>query len=192
MKRYGELILNAYEIEELIQAFTEQTEMEVDSLTNKEGDVCGASWRHLGCEVTLLVPEKIEDELDFLIGIYSNSIEEIKERNTALIEKLFLPWELHLPLYIVVDDCKETSEDIVESMNSQVWLKSLVRIIAEELMDTVGAWIPANKELFFLLDTWDYDVELQKHEEVVDADVSDFFNVVETRYLKSNYHIHFM
>lgn len=192
MKRSGELMLNAYEIGELIQAFNEQTKVEVDSLTNDEGEICGACWKQLGCEVSLLVPEKIEKRLDFLEGTNPLTMEEIIDKNTALIEKLFLPWELHLPLYVVVDDGGPDEVNTEESIAVEAWLKSLVRIISEELMSTVGAWIPADKKLAFAVDTWDYDVKLHKHDEVYDADVSDFFSVVGMRALGTSYYSYYI
>lgn len=187
MKRHGEAILSLNEIHEFVELMEEESNLNIHRILNDDGIVVGCSWEQFGCYITLLVPGELENEAEFFKDCDVKYEQEIAPKSKALVQKLFVPWELHLPIYIFVDYNDEGYSD-ESKLEIEAWVKSFVRIIAEELMNHVGGWVPANKELIFSTDTWDYDVLMQPFIDVSEINLVDFKDLIERRVLGSKHY----
>lgn len=149
MKRHGEIVLNLYEFEELYWLLETYSELEVKPIENKKGELVGCSWQHLNCRVTLIEPSKMENEDTILLGTLTGSKEEIAFKSEELTSKLFIPWELHLPLYIIVHKVGDYGKDDISNLTLDAFLKAFVRIMIEELKESIGGWIPEDRRITF-------------------------------------------
>lgn len=189
MKRYGEAILNIYRMSELVEHLNNTSDLKVIPIENDKGEVSGFYWDQKGMKITLIVAGKINNETEWLENSNAGNITEISNKSKALSEKLFVPWELHLPVYIIVES-KDTGDAPKEFVEATI--KAYIRIIAEELMETVGAWIPEDEELVFSTDTWSYDVKLHKLDRIEDVDVTNLKYQINSRGINTKYYTRFL
>lgn len=192
MKRHGEIMLNLYEFKELYWILENTTRLQVEPMKNKSNEIVGCRWKQLDCNVTLVATSMMENEENLFIGSELNNKDEITKKSEELMSKLFLPWELHLPVYIIVNKIGDYGVDEQSNRSLNALIKSFVRIIMEELKGSVGGWIPSDKGLIFPNNNWDYDVELLHSDDYKDRDLSKFKCIIEQRVLGTNYYVYYL
>lgn len=192
MKRHGEIVLNLYKFEELYWLLETQSGLEVEPIKNKKGELVGCRWQQLNCIITLIEPSRMENENTILQGTLIGSKSEIALKSEELANKLFIPWELHLPLYIVVHKVGDYGKDDITNLTLDAFLKAFVRIIIEELKESIGGWIPEDKQLIFSTMNWNYDVKLHSTYNFKDRDVSNIKSIITQRLLGTNYNRYYL
>lgn len=182
-KKIGEAFLCLDEFFELTELVERDTTFQPISLLNNSQESVGVVWEHLGHKITIVQPEELEDERLLFEGLENDVLDNLEWNSSKLARKLFVPWELHLPVYIIV----ETEDDnFVDDKITSAWLSSFTRIIMEELAESIGGWTPADKMLRFDKETWDFDVFLYSFRETQDIDLTNIKHLIEARTMGSN------
>ena len=183
IKKYGELFLCLDEFDEFVELIERDTMFNATPIYNNVEEIVGCSWDHLGNKVTIVKPEELEEEYLLFEGCDVGAPIDLEGNSEELATKLFVPFELHLPVYIIVE-MNEDSDSQEKTTNA--WLSSFIRIMMEEFAETIGGWTPANKKLTFDKVTWDFDVFMYSFREPREIDMTKVKNLIEVRTMGSS------
>ena len=185
IKKYGELFLCLDEFDEFVELIERDTMFNATPIYNNVEEIVGCSWDHLGNKVTIVKPEELEEEYLLFEGCDDIGDRINMEWNSEeLATKLFVPWELHLPVYIIAEMNEDSS--VSNDASSNAWLSSFIRIMLEEFAETIGGWTPADKKLTFDKSTWDFDVFMYSFREPHEVDMEMVKNLIEVRTMGSS------
>lgn len=188
-KKYGEVFVCLDEFWELLEVVKRDTAFKTESIRNEQQEVVGLVFEHMGNKATILQPDKHELEHKYFQECNNKPVDDLKWNSEEMATKLFMPFELHLPLYVITEVKEDTGYD---NEVIDVWLSAHIRAVLEVLAELIGGWTPANNKLVFDKNTWDFDVFIHSYREPLDANLTTFQAQVEARTLNSDLFVQYL